>query len=104
VWSGQPDDPCFATARLKSVAHLAFDRAGQKERRGGLDASQARGRIVAPYGEVGWVRNARAAGQVTLRRGRRSEAVSIIEVSPENAAPVLKKYLVQVPVVGLSLT
>ena len=26
--------------------------------------------LVAPYGEVSWVRNARAAGQVTLSRGR----------------------------------
>ena len=25
--------------------------------------------LVAPYGEVAWVRNARAAGQVTLSRG-----------------------------------
>jgi deazaflavin-dependent oxidoreductase (nitroreductase family) len=55
--------------------------------------------LVAPYGEVGWVRNARAAGQVTLKRGRRSETVRIVELSAEDAAPVLKKYLAQVPVV-----
>ena len=55
--------------------------------------------LVAPYGEVGWVRNARAAGQVTLERGRRSETVRIVELSAEDAAPVLKKYLTQVPVV-----
>jgi deazaflavin-dependent oxidoreductase (nitroreductase family) len=55
--------------------------------------------LVAPYGEVGWVRNARAAGQVTLRRGRRSETVKIVELASDEAAPVLKKYLSQVPVV-----
>jgi deazaflavin-dependent oxidoreductase (nitroreductase family) len=55
--------------------------------------------LVAPYGEVGWVRNARAAEQVTLTRGRRSETVRIVEVSAEDAAPVLEKYLAQVPVV-----
>jgi protein-L-isoaspartate O-methyltransferase len=33
--------------------------------------------LVAPYGEVGWVRNARVTGQVALRRGRRMETVSI---------------------------
>ena len=55
--------------------------------------------LVSPYGEVGWVRNARAAGKVTLRRGRRSETVSIVELPPEGVAPVLKKYLTQVPVV-----
>ena len=27
--------------------------------------------LVAPYGTVDWVRNARAAGRVSLRRGRR---------------------------------
>ena len=55
--------------------------------------------LVAPYGEVGWVRNARAAEQVSLTRGRRFETVSIVELSAEDAAPVLKKYLAQVPVV-----
>lgn len=53
--------------------------------------------IVAPYGEVGWVRNARAAGSVTLNRGFRSEVVAIEEVSPEEAGPVLKRYVTDVP-------
>jgi len=55
--------------------------------------------LVAPYGEVGWVRNARATGQVTVSRGRKSETVEIIELGSEDAAPVLKKYLTRVPVV-----
>jgi deazaflavin-dependent oxidoreductase (nitroreductase family) len=55
--------------------------------------------LVAPYGEVGWVRNARAAGQVTLTRNRRFETVRIQELSADDAAPVLQKYLAQVPVV-----
>jgi deazaflavin-dependent oxidoreductase (nitroreductase family) len=55
--------------------------------------------LVAPYGEVGWVKNARAAGKVTLGRGARSETVRIIELAPPEAAPVLKKYVSQVPVV-----
>ena len=38
--------------------------------------------LVAPYGEVGWVRNARAAGAVTLTRGRRVEIVVIRELGP----------------------
>lgn len=54
--------------------------------------------LVAPYGEVNWVRNARAAGRVTLSRGGRSEAVSITEVGPQEAAPVLKKYAERVPI------
>jgi deazaflavin-dependent oxidoreductase (nitroreductase family) len=54
--------------------------------------------LVAPYGEVAWVRNARAAGQVTLSRGRRSETVSIVELGPEESAPVLKQYVTEVPI------
>jgi len=55
--------------------------------------------LVSPYGEVNWVRNARAAGEVVLTRGRRSETVSIAELSPAEAAPILKIYLKRVPVV-----
>lgn len=55
--------------------------------------------LVAPYGEVNWVRNARAAGHVTLSRGRRVETVRIQEVTLEEAAAILKEYLRQVPVV-----
>jgi deazaflavin-dependent oxidoreductase (nitroreductase family) len=55
--------------------------------------------LVAPYGEVGWVKNARAAGSVTLRRGRMSETVRIAELPSEEAAPVLKSYVSRFPVV-----
>jgi len=36
--------------------------------------------LVAPYGAVSWVRNARAAGRVTLRRGNRTEEAAVTEV------------------------
>jgi deazaflavin-dependent oxidoreductase (nitroreductase family) len=55
--------------------------------------------LVAPYGEVGWVRNARAAGQVTLARKGESETVTITELGPEESAPVLKMYVTRVPIV-----
>jgi deazaflavin-dependent oxidoreductase (nitroreductase family) len=55
--------------------------------------------LVAPYGEVNWVRNARAAGQVTLTRGHHCETLSIVELSPIEQAPVLKEYLRRVPIV-----
>ena len=55
--------------------------------------------LVAPYGEVGWVRNARAAGAVTLGRRGRSERLAIEEVGAEEAAPVLREYVRKVPVV-----
>ena len=54
--------------------------------------------LVAPYGEVGWVRNARVAGEVRLTRGRRSELVRLEELGPEEAAPILKEYVARVPI------
>ncbi|MGH8059857.1 MAG: nitroreductase/quinone reductase family protein [Candidatus Entotheonellia bacterium] len=54
--------------------------------------------LVAPYGEVGWVRNARASGHVTLSRGRYSETVAILGLRPEESAPVLKRYVTEVPI------
>jgi deazaflavin-dependent oxidoreductase (nitroreductase family) len=48
--------------------------------------------LVAPYGDRNWVKNARAAGWVELRRGRRSERLAVQELSAEEAVPVLKEY------------
>jgi len=55
--------------------------------------------LVAPYGAVGWVRNARAAGQVSLTRGRRTEVLAVEEIEDREAAPVLRDYLRKVRVV-----
>jgi len=55
--------------------------------------------LVAPYGERQWVKNARAAGQVMLRRGRRSEVVAIEEeLDPVQSAPVLQRYVTEEPI------
>jgi deazaflavin-dependent oxidoreductase (nitroreductase family) len=54
--------------------------------------------LVAPYGEVGWVQNARAAGEVMLSRAGRAETLRTDEVAPGEAAPVLREYLKRVPV------
>ena len=48
--------------------------------------------LVAPYGERNWVKNARAAGWVELRRGRRDERLAVEELSPQEAVPVLRRY------------
>lgn len=55
--------------------------------------------LVAPYGVVNWVKNARAAGEVTLIRGLRSQVMRVQEVSPQESAPVLRTYLRRVPIV-----
>jgi deazaflavin-dependent oxidoreductase (nitroreductase family) len=47
---------------------------------------------VAPYGDRNWVKNARAAGWVELQRGRRRELMSLEELRPGDAVPVLREY------------
>jgi deazaflavin-dependent oxidoreductase (nitroreductase family) len=54
--------------------------------------------LVAPYGEVAWVRNLRAAGKAILTRGGRVETIVIREVNADDAAPVLKLYVTRVPI------
>ena len=53
----------------------------------------ARRWLVAPYGEVDWVRNARISGWVELSRGKSSVEWAIRELSPKESAPLLRKYL-----------
>jgi deazaflavin-dependent oxidoreductase (nitroreductase family) len=48
--------------------------------------------LVAPFGDRNWVRNARAAGWVELRRGRRAERLRVFELDAEAAVPVLQEY------------
>jgi len=48
--------------------------------------------LVAPYGERNWVKNARVAGWVGLRRGRSDERLAVEELSPADAVPVLRRY------------
>lgn len=55
--------------------------------------------LVSPYGERGWVKNARAAGSVELGRGRDSTWFAVEELGPEESAPILEEYLRAVPIV-----
>ncbi len=49
--------------------------------------------LVAPYGAVGWVHNARAAGRVRLVRRRTGSDYLLREVSDVEAGPVLQRYI-----------
>ena len=49
--------------------------------------------LVAPRGNTQWVRNARVAGEVELRVGRRLERVRLVEVPAADRVPVLRVYL-----------
>ena len=46
--------------------------------------------VFSAFGDVNWVHNLRAAGVATLKRGRRSEPVVAVGLSPDAAAPILQ--------------
>ena len=54
--------------------------------------------LFGPYGEVGWVQNARTAGVVILTRGGQSQRFSLASVQDAEAAPILRRYLKLEPI------
>ncbi len=50
--------------------------------------------LVAPYDNAEWVRYARASGEVMIRRGKVKETYAVEEVSADEAAPILKQYVI----------
>jgi len=62
--------------------------------------------LFSSFGEVNWVRNVRAAGELTMRRGRRDRAMTAVELTPEQAAPLLEAAVlpaISMPVFGSML-
>ena len=53
--------------------------------------------VVNGYPGADWVDNVRAAGEVTLTQGRHSERVRMVELSPDDARPVLLAFPAAVP-------
>ena len=53
--------------------------------------------VVGGFPGADWVQNVRAAGEVTLRRGRSTERVRTVELSPEDAKPLLRAFPTEVP-------
>ncbi len=60
-----------------------------------IDLLEVGGRryLVAPRGETNWVRNARAAGRVALRKGGRREEFAAREAAAAERPALLKAYL-----------
>ncbi len=52
---------------------------------------------VAGFPGADWARNARAAGAGTLARGRNAQRVAIVELTAEQARPILRSYPLEVP-------
>src|ERR1700754_4165292 len=53
--------------------------------------------VAAGYPRSDWVLNARAAGAGTLTRGRKSQRVALVELTAEQARPVLRALPAEVP-------
>jgi deazaflavin-dependent oxidoreductase (nitroreductase family) len=53
--------------------------------------------VVAGLPGSDWAANARAAGEAKLQVGRRTEAVQMVEMSIEEARPLLRAFPVEVP-------
>ncbi len=53
--------------------------------------------VVNGYPGADWVNNVRAAGEVTLAQGRRTERVRMVELPPDEARPVLRAFPAAVP-------
>jgi deazaflavin-dependent oxidoreductase (nitroreductase family) len=53
--------------------------------------------LISAFGEAHWVRNLRAAGEASLKRGRHPEHIFAKELSAEEAAPILKRSLAKAP-------
>jgi F420H(2)-dependent quinone reductase len=49
--------------------------------------------LVAGYQTSDWVKNARASGKGTLRRGKLNQAVALVEVPLAERLPILREFL-----------
>jgi len=49
--------------------------------------------LVAPRGHTQWVKNLRVSGEGRLRVGRRTHPFRAVELSEDDASPVLRAYL-----------
>ena len=53
--------------------------------------------LLAGFPGADWAANARAAGVGILSVGRRDERVRLVELSPDDAEPVLRAWPVRIP-------
>jgi len=53
--------------------------------------------VVAGLPDSDWAANARAAGSATLHVGRRTEVIRMVEMSADEARPLLRAFPVEVP-------
>jgi hypothetical protein len=76
--------PGRKSGRLRSTPLSVLELDGEQYLMGGFPGAD-------------WVRNARAADTATLRTGRRSQTVRLVELDAEAAVPVLREWPVRIP-------
>jgi deazaflavin-dependent oxidoreductase (nitroreductase family) len=55
--------------------------------------------VFSSFGEANWVRNLRASGELTVRRGRHDRPMTAVELTPDEAAPILEAAVL--PALGM---
>ena len=53
--------------------------------------------VVGGFPKADWVKNLRAAGRATLTAGRKDQPVRVVELSADEARPLLRQFPVLVP-------
>ncbi|MFI1918426.1 nitroreductase family deazaflavin-dependent oxidoreductase [Nocardia sp. NPDC020380] len=53
--------------------------------------------VIQAYRKADWVANVRAAGTATLRRGRRSEVVRLVELPVDDRRSLLREHIANSP-------
>jgi deazaflavin-dependent oxidoreductase (nitroreductase family) len=98
-WHGLENSVMSALVRAGLVPHSSLlitrgRRTGRSRKNPVVVVAQdGRQWLVAPYGAVSWVHNARAAGQVGLARRRHTRVYAVREVMGAEAGPVLQAYV-----------
>lgn len=54
-------------------------------------------RYLLSFGELSWVRNARAAGWARLSRGRKATRVALVEIPAPDSAAIAREFPNQIP-------
>jgi hypothetical protein len=54
-------------------------------------------RYLLSFGELDWVRNARAAGWANVSRGRKQEKVALVEIKSPESRSIVREFPRQIP-------
>jgi len=79
------------------VLSIPGRRSGQIRRTVVSPFAVAGHRYLLSFGQLDWVRNARAAGWGSLSRGRHQTKVALVEITPPESHPIVRDFPRQIP-------